>query len=363
MRVVTFGEIMLRLMPLGGQRRRQSLPGELSATYGGAEANVAVSIALQGGKAAYCTAVPDNIVTDGLVQELRKYGVDTDLLIRTKEGRFGIYFVEPGSNQRGSNVTYDRAGSSISSAPPETYDWMKILDGAGWFHVTGITPAIGSASAAAAIAGAKAARAKGLPVSCDLNYRKKLWNWEPGTAPSALARQVMGELLQSVTVLIANEEDAEQVLGIHAPGSNVEAGTIDLDGYTWTAREIVRQFPHVEKVAITLRESFSANHNNWGALLYDAATDAVHVAPTDEAGKYTPYEMHNIVDRVGAGDSFGGALIFACTTPELSDPQTALRYAVAASCLKHGLYGDFNLCSRGEIETLMQGSGTGRVQR
>ena len=363
MRVVTFGEIMLRLMPPGGLRWPQSLPGTLSATYGGAEANVAVSVALQGGRSAFCTAVPDNIITDGLVQELRKYGVETDLLIRTKEGRFGIYFVEPGSNQRGSAVTYDRAGSSISVSPPDLYDWKRILGDASWFHVTGITPAIGSAPAAAAVDGARAARAKGLPVSCDLNYRKKLWNWESGTAPTALARRVMQELLQSVTVLIANEEDAEQVLGIHAPGSNVEAGTINLEGYAWTAREIVRQYPSVEKVAITLRESYSANHNNWGALLYDKATDTVHLAPITADGSYAPYEMRNIVDRVGAGDSFGGALIFAFTTPELSDPQTALQYAVAASCLKHGLYGDFNLCSRSEIEGLMKGSGTGRVQR
>jgi 2-dehydro-3-deoxygluconokinase len=363
MRVVTFGEVMIRLAPPGWQRLSQVLPGSLEATFGGAEVNVAVSIAAQGGQAAFCTALPDNALTDALVQELRRYGVDADLVQRTREGRFGIYFVETGANQRGGTVTYDRAGSSIAVTPADHYDWSRILDGAARFHVTGITPAIGANAAQAALAAVQAAEQRRIPVSCDLNFRKKLWTWEPGTKPAALARRVMEQILQHAALVIANEEDAEQVLGIHAPNTNVDRGQIDPKGYLEVARQIARRFPRVQHVAITLRESISASHNNWGALLYERNADRAWFAPVDAGGNYRPYEIRNIVDRVGAGDAFGGALLLALDDAKLSAPETALAYAVAASCLKHSIVGDFNNSTRAEIEALMHGGGAGRVQR
>lgn len=363
MRVVTFGEVMLRLCPEEFLRLRQVLPGRLEATFGGGELNVAVSVAYQGGESAFLTTAPDNPLTDALCQELRKLGVDDSLIQRVGYGRLGIYFVETGANQRGSTVTYDRAGASVALSGPEAYDFRAALAGASWFHITGITPAISREGAQAGLAAVRAAKELGVPVSCDLNFRKKLWLWEPGTSSVDLSRKTMTAMLPFIDVVIANEEDAELSLGIHAQGSNIEAGHIDTAGYESVARQIVARFPNVSKVAITLRESLSADHNNWGAMLYDRATDKAFFAPLNSAGQYEPYEIRDIVDRVGAGDSFAGGLIFALGTKELSDPQTALRYAVAASCLKHSIKGDFNYSTRAEIEALMKGGGSGRVQR
>jgi 2-dehydro-3-deoxygluconokinase len=362
MRVVTFGEVMLRLAPVEFMRLRQVIPGHLESTFGGGELNVAVSIAFQGGESAFLTASPENAITDCLVQDMKKLGVDSSLIQRTKLGRFGIYFVETGANQRPGTVTYDRAGSSIAITEPTEYDFDSAFAGADWFHVTGITPAISEQAALAALASVKSAKSSGLRVSCDLNFRKKLWGWKPGVEPVELARQTMRELVKHIDVVIANEEDADMCLGISAAGSDVESGSINTEGYTNVAREIVAQFPNVSQVAITLRESISASHNNWGAMFFDAQADAAHFAPLSN-GDYSPYEIRNIVDRVGAGDSFAGGLIFALNTPDLADPETALRYAVAASCLKHSTKGDFNYSTRGEIESLMRGSGSGRVQR
>jgi 2-dehydro-3-deoxygluconokinase len=363
MRVVTFGEVMLRLAPEGFLRLRQSLPGRLEATFGGGELNVAVSIAAQGGQAAFLTAVPDNLVTDALIQEMRKVHVDTDLVIRRPQGRFGIYFVENGANQRSGTVTYDREGSSISGCTPADFDWDTVFRDANWFHITGITPAVSAGAAEAAVAAVQSAKRCGLGVSCDLNFRKKLWKWKSGVSATTLARETMPRLMPSVDLVIANEEDADLALGIRAPATNVEAGTLNVAGYTDVARQIVKRFANVRMVAITLRESISASHNNWGGLLFDAATDRTVVAPRDSGGQYRPYEIRNIVDRVGAGDSFAGALIFALQTPGLDSSETALRYAVAASCLKHSTPGDFNYATRAEIEELMRGAGSGRVQR
>lgn len=363
MRVVTFGEVMLRLAPEGFLRMPQAIPGRLEATFGGGELNVAVSIAYQGGRAAYLTAVPDNAVTDALVQELRKLGVEDDLVRRFPEGRFGVYYVETGANQRGGTVTYDRDGTTIARQTAEAYDWENAFHDADWFHLTGITPAISEQAAAAALASVQQARERNVTVSCDLNFRKKLWRWKPGTEPVALARETMRKLMPYIDVVVANEEDAEMSLGIAAPESDVEAGRLNLDGYGRVARQIVEEFPNVRQVAITLRQSISASHNNWGALLYDAGSDGLHAAPVDADGRYRPYEIRNIVDRVGAGDSFAGALIVALRTGELSAPEQALRYATAAGCLKHSIRGDFNYVSRQEIEALAAGSGSGRVQR
>lgn len=363
MRIVTFGEVMLRMMPSGWLRLSQSLPGSLDVTFGGAEVNVAVSIAKQGGTAAFCTALPDNPLTDAFVAQIRSFGIDTELVHRLADGRFGIYFVENGANQRGGTVTYDRGGSTIAMTPATAYRWDQIFAGADWFHTTGITPSLSRESAEATLVSVQKAAERKIPVSCDLNFRKKLWNWQPGTKPAALARRTMESILPYVTVLIANEEDADHVLGIRAAETDVDAGELNLDGYANVARQIANKFPNLRHIAITLRESISASHNNWGAMLYDVAKDDPIFAPTDEDGDYSSYEIHNIVDRVGAGDSFAGALIFALNTKELADPTTALRYAVAASCLKHSILGDFNDVSRAEIEALMKGGGRGRVSR
>lgn len=363
MRVVTFGEVMLRLAPPDFLRLRQTIPGPLESTFGGGELNVAVSIAFQGGESAWLSPVPDNPITDALEQELRKLNVDPRLLQRTDRGRFGIYFVETGANQRGGTVTYDRSGSAIAECPAADYDWDVALAGAGWLHVTGITPAISAHAADAALAAVTAAKEKNLTVSCDLNFRKKLWTWQPGTSPVELARTTMRGLMPYIDVVIANEEDADLALGIRAQNTDVESGHLDVAAYEGVARQIVEAYPNVGKVAITLRESLSATHNNWGAMLYDRDSDHADFAPLDEAGNYQPYEIRNIVDRVGAGDSFAGGLIFALTTEGLSEPATALRYAVAASCLKHSIKGDFNYATRSEIEALMGGAAHGRVSR
>lgn len=363
MRVVTFGEVMLRMCPPEYLRLRQVLPGTLEVTFGGGEVNVAVSVAFQGGQSAFVSALPDNPLTDSFEQELRKLNVGSDLIQRSKAGRFGVYFVETGANQRGGTVTYDRDYSSISLTPASTYNWDKIFTDASWFHITGITPALSAISAEAALVSVQEARRRGIPVSCDLNFRKKLWKWQPGKSATALARETMRGMMPYIDLVIANEEDADLALGIQAAGTDVEHGEINIAAYEDVAKRIVADFPNVSKVAITLRESISASHNNWGALLYDARTKQIHAAPTTPDGKYEPYEIHNIIDRVGGGDSFSGGLIFALTTPELSDPATALRYAVAASCLKHSIKGDFNYASREEITALMNGSGSGRVQR
>ncbi|MEC9009245.1 MAG: sugar kinase [Planctomycetota bacterium] len=362
-RVVTFGEVMIRLAPEEFLRLGQVLPGRFEATFGGGELNVAVSIAHQGGQSAFLSSLPNNPLTDCLEQEMRKFGVDTGLLRRVDRGRFGIYFVETGANQRGGTVTYDRDGTSIALEDAAAYDFDSAFAGAGWLHITGITPAISQAAAGAALEAVQTASRAGLTVSCDLNFRKKLWNWQSGTDTVDLARDTMRGLVPFIDVVIANEEDCDLCLGIRAEETDVEAGHLNVDAYQSVARKIVTEFPNVSTVAITLRESYSASHNNWGAMLLDTASDTAHFAPLNASGDYQSYEMHNIVDRVGAGDSFAGGLIFAMTTPELSEPETALRYATAASCLKHSIKGDFSYAQRPEIESLMGGSTSGRVSR
>lgn len=360
--IVTFGEVMGRLAPEGFLRFRQSLPGSLEMTFGGAEANVAASISLLGGKARFVTALPNNAIADACVSQFTGLGVDTTQILRTKNGRLGLYFLESGANQRPSNVIYDRSHSSVSLTPGSEYSWDAILDGAGWLHTTGITPALSAISAEATLHAVKNAKANGLSVSCDLNFRKKLWDWEPGTDSKALAEKTMRGIVPFVDVLIANEEDAADVLSIHADNTDVDSGKLSIDAYPAVARKIAKQFPNLSKIAITLRESYSASHNNWGALLYDVASDTAHFAPLKN-GTYEPYTIKNIVDRVGGGDSFGAGLIFALNTPELSAPAQAIAFAVATSCLCHSIVGDINYTTRAEAESLMKGSGSGRVVR
>jgi 2-dehydro-3-deoxygluconokinase len=360
--IVTFGEIMGRLCPPGHLRFVQAMPGPLDITFAGAEANVAASLAMLGGHARFVTALPANVLGDCCVRVLRSLGVDTAHICRTKAGRLGLYFLEKGANQRPSNVVYDRAHSAIAGAGPEDFDWSAIFAGACWLHTTGITPALSHNAFRSTLAAVGAAKAAGLTVSCDLNFRKKLWDWEPGTQPADLARRCMSDILPSVDVCIANEEDAADVLGIHAEGSDIESGSLAVDRYPEVARAIVRLFPNIGKVAITLRESVSASHNNWGAMLYDAASASACFAP-EKDGRYAPYAIRDIVDRVGGGDSFGAGLVFALNTPELQAPETAVRFAAAASCLAHSIEGDFNFSNRAEVESLMGGSASGRVVR
>ncbi len=362
-KVVTFGEIMGRIAPPNFFRFTQALPGKLDFTFGGGEANVAVSVAVLGAESAFVTALPKNAIAEACIMNLRSMGVNARHILRTDNGRFGLYYLETGANQRGSSVTYDRENSAISLTPAGCYNWKDIFADAGWFHITGITPAISAETAKAALEAVKSAKDSGLTVSCDLNFRKKLWRWQPETAPRELAEKTMRGILPYVDVVIANEEDAEKVLSIKAAGTDVEAGELNVDAYKEVARQIVQQFGNVSKVAITLRESISATHNNWGAMLYDANAGDAFFAPLDADGKYSPYQIRHIIDRVGGGDSFAAGLIFALITPELSDTQNAIQFATASSCLKHSLQGDFNHMTRPEVEALMKGQASGRVSR
>lgn len=338
-RIITFGEIMLRLSTEGYYRFVQV--NNYNATFGGGEANVAVSLANYGFDAAFVTKLPKHEIGQSGINALRRYGVDTSCIARGGD-RVGIYYLEKGASQRPSKVIYDRAGSSIATATTADFDWNKIFDGADWFHWTGITPALGDNIVEICLEACKAAKARGITVSCDLNYRKKLWSREK-------AGQVMGELCKYVDVCIANEEDAADVFGIHAANTDVTAGEVNHEGYKEVAKQLADRFG-MSKVAITLRESISANDNNWSAMLYDG----------NDYYFSKKYKMH-IVDRVGGGDSFGGGLIAATLSGYA--PQDIIEFAVAASCLKHSIEGDFNMVSMDEVISLAGGNATGRVQR
>jgi 2-dehydro-3-deoxygluconokinase len=339
MKAVTFGEVMLRLATPGALRLNQS--PVLEMTFGGGEANVAVSLALFGEEAAFVTRLPKNDVAETCLQRLRGLGVDTHGIIRGGD-RIGIYFLESGASQRASTVTYDRAHSAISEIDPATLKWESLLQGADWFHFTGITPALSDRAAQASLEGARAARKKGLTVSCDLNYRKKLWTSEK-------AGQVMSGIMEHVDICIANEEDAEKVFGIKATGADVTGGKIDHDRYVEVATKLTERFGF-KGVAITLRESFSASHNGWSGLYFTGG----------KAHFSRRYDIQ-IIDRVGGGDSFAAGLVYALGKKKT--PQEAIEFAVAASCLKHSISGDFNLVKLSEVEGLLGGDGSGRVQR
>lgn len=338
-KVVTFGEIMLRLAPEGYYRFVQAK--SFGATYGGGEANVAVSLANFGVDTAFVTKLPKHEIGQCAVNKLREFGVNTSMIVRGGS-RVGIYFLEKGASQRPSKVIYDRAGSSIAQATDADFDWNAVFEGATWFHFTGITPALGDNVVEICLSACKAAKAKGLTVSCDLNYRKNLWSKDK-------AGQVMAGLMQYVDVCIANEEDAADVFGIHAENTDVTTGKVSHDGYKQVAKKLAERFGFQE-VAITLRESISANDNYWAAMLYDGASYYFS----------KKYPVH-IVDRVGGGDSFGGGLIYASL--EGMQLQEAIEFAVAASCLKHAVEGDLNHVSVDEVKKLAGGDASGRVQR
>ncbi len=339
MRVITFGELMLRLAPENYLRFVQS--DKLEATFGGAEANVAVSLANYGLDASFVTKLPDHEIGQSAVNSLRKFGVDTKNIVRGGD-RVGIYYCEKGASQRPSKVIYDRAYSAISMANENDFDWDKIFDGADWFHFTGITPALSDTVAKICLTAVKKAQEKGIKVSCDLNFRKKLWSKEK-------AGKVMGELCEYIDYCIANEEDAKDVFGIEADNTDIYGGKLDREGYISVAKKLTERF-NFKGVAITLRESLSANDNNWSGMLYTNGT----------AYFSKKYAMH-IVDRVGGGDSFGGGLIYSLVNGY--EPQKAIEFAIAASCLKHSIEGDYNMVSKKEVETLAGGDASGRVQR
>jgi len=338
-KVITFGEIMMRLNPEGYLRFVQS--STFGVSYGGGEANVAVSLAQYGVDAAFVTKVPAHEIGQCAVNEMRRYGVDTRHLVRGGS-RLGIYFCEKGASQRASKVIYDRADSSIALAQPEDFDWNAIFDGADWFHFTGITPALGGKLPEICLAAVKAAKERGMTVSCDLNYRKKLWSRET-------AGQVMATLMPYVDVCIANEEDAGDVFGIRAAHNDIEGGKLNHAGYTDVAKQLMDRF-HFRYVAITLRGSISASENTWAGMLYDGS----------ESYFSRSYNVH-IVDRVGGGDSFGAGLIYSMRNGKSC--QDTIEFAVAASCLKHSVECDLNLVSVAEVEALAAGNGSGRVQR
>lgn len=339
MKIVTFGELMLRLAPEGYLRFVQS--DKLEATFGGAEANVAVSLANYGMDAAFVSKLPEHEIGQAAVNSLRKFGVDTSKIVRGG-ARVGIYYCEKGASQRPSKVIYDRAGSSIACAEKTDFEWSGILDGVNWFHFTGITPALSDELAAITLDALKACKERAITVSCDLNFRKKLWSKEK-------AGKVMGELMSYVDYCIANEEDAKDVFGIEADNTDITSGKLDKDGYISVAKKLTERFGF-KGVAITLRESLSANDNNWLGMLYTGNT----------AYFSKKYAMH-IVDRVGGGDSFGGGLIYSLANGY--EPQKAIEFAIAASCLKHSVEGDYNMMSVKEVETLAGGDASGRVQR
>ena len=345
-RVITLGEIMLRLKSPGFERFFQS--PTLEATFGGGEGNVALSLANFGLDAAFVTALPCNPLGNSCINYLRGYGVDTSYIARQGE-RIGVYFLEAGANQRASNVVYDRANSAISTAHAQDFDWEAIFDGAGWLHITGITPAISATAADLALYAVKAAKERGVTVSCDYNFRKKLWKYGK-TAP-----EVMTQLMEYVDVGIANEEDCQKSLGVSLEDSDVDhavtSGELDTARYEALAKKMFATFPKLKYQAITLRESYSASHNGWSACLYNGS----------EFFLSRRYDITDIVDRVGGGDSFAAGLIYGLHTG-MADEE-ALNYAVAASCLKHSILGDVNLATVEEVKRLADGDASGRVQR
>ncbi len=337
--VVTFGEIMLRLAPEGYYRFFQN--DRLQATFGGGEANVAVSLANFGVNSRFVTKLPAHAIGEGAVSALRGLGVDTGSIVRGGE-RIGIYYLEKGASQRGSVCIYDRAHSAIQEAEPSDFDWDRIFDGAEWFHFTGITPALGSNLVNICLDACKAAKTKGIKISCDLNYRNKLWTRQQ-------AREAMTKLCEYVDVCISNEEDAKDVFGIEAEGSDITGGKLDREGYKSVAKQLADRF-EFEKVAITLRTSISASDNDWQGMLYDGSENYFS----------KQYHLH-IVDRVGGGDSFGAGLIYSLLNGYSS--QESIEFAVAASALKHSIEGDFNRVTVEEVQKLAGGDGSGRVQR
>lgn len=342
-KVVAFGEVMMRLSPTGNLRFRQAR--SFNVIYGGGEINVAVSLANYGIAVDYVTRVPENEIGDACLSFIRQYGVGIDNVIRGGD-RLGIYFLEMGASQRGSKVIYDRANSALATITRGMIDWQAVFSEANWFHWSGVTPAVSESAAEVCHDAVLEAKKTGLTVSCDLNYRGKLWKWGKS------ASEVMPDMVRYCDIVIGNEEDAEKVFGIKAPDTDVTTGSVSAERYSFVCQELAGMFPNLRGIAITLRGSISANYNTWSGILWDESK--IFTAPV--------YHISNIVDRVGAGDAFAGALIYALKKREY-DKQQALNFAVASSCLKHSVFGDFNLVSVAEVEKLLKGDASGRVTR
>lgn len=341
-RVVTFGEIMLRLATPGFARFQQAMPGSLNASFAGAEASIAASLAYLGIDAAFVTALPQNAIADACIADLRSLGVETKHILRTHEGRLGTYFLEHGANQRGGNVIYDRDGSAVAITPAYAYDWDAIFSGCEWFVISGITPAISRNASEVALAAVQEATRRKIKVVCDMNYRTKLWHWDPPLAARDLATRTMKTLLPFVDVFVGGISDATAMLGM------------DYNGDLHTlAKQIIAQFPNLTHAAFTLRDGSTSAAQCFSGALYEAAADTLHTAPR--------YTITQIIDRLGAGDAFTAGLLFSFL--QNSPPAVAISFATAAGCLAHSIEGDYNYSTRSEIENLMQGDGGGRVSR
>lgn len=341
-RVVTFGEIMMRLATPGFARFQQAMPGSVKVTFAGAEASIAASLAHLGAEAAFVTALPDHAIADACLADLRSIGVETKHILRTTEGRLGIYFLEHGANQRGGNVIYDREGAAVALTPASAYDWEAIFTDCEWFVISGITPAISRNAAEVALFAVQEAEHRGIKVVCDMNYRTKLWRWEPPLSARELATRTMKEILRHVTIFVGGISDAIAMLGVN--------GSDDLHA---VARQITTQFPNLTYAAFTRREGSSSAAQNFSGALYEKGTDTLHTAPA--------FSITQIIDRLGAGDAFTAGLIFSFL--QGSSPAESIAFATAAGCLAHSIEGDFNYSTRAEIEALMQGDGGGRVSR
>ncbi len=354
-RIVTFGEIMARLATPGYKRFQQAMPGMMEVTFAGAEASIAASLAYLGRSSSFVTALPKHAIADSCIADLRSLGVATDHIVRTDSGRLGLYFFERGINQRSANVIYDRDGSAIALAAENDFDWEAIFEGAEWFVISGITPAISRSASVLCTRALNEAVKRGVKVACDMNYRSKLWQWEPSLTPRELATRTMRALMPKVTLFVGGREDAEEMLGIQGIGSQPQ----DL---AELARLIVQQFASIKLVAMTRRESVTASDNKFGGMLYVAENDRVSFSPL-ENGQPSLYSISDIVDRLGAGDAFTAGLLYALTSSDLKASDDVISFAVAAGCLAHSIDGDFNYVSRSEIESLVAGNSSGRVRR
>ena len=358
--VVSFGEIMARISTEGYYTLRQSLPGSVTLCFAGAEANVAASIALLGGRSRYVTALPENDITEACIGNLRNLGIDTSHILLKDEGRLGIYFVQTGADQRPGKVIYDRDASAFSMTDGDEYDWDAIFADASILHVTGITPAVSKRAAEAQLYCMRKAKEHGLRISFDCNFRSKLWNWEPGTPKERLAGRVIGEMMEYADILFAARIDAETIFQIHVDCPDTFSR---IDEQPYVAEAINRRFPSVQLLATTMRQSISATYNKWGAALYDLSNGCQDVSPC-HGGVYEPYDITFIVDRIGAGDSFAAGLLYALLDEELGrDLQTVIDFATAASCLSHSIMQDINYVTRDDVLALMKTGGHGTVSR
>jgi 2-dehydro-3-deoxygluconokinase len=354
-RIVTFGEIMARIATPQFKRFQQAMPGDVEVTFAGAEASIAGSLAYLGSQAAFVTALPKHAIADACIANLRSLGVDTNCILRTDHGRLGIYFYERGVNQRTANVIYDREGSAVSITPAAEYDWDRVLDGAEWFVVSGITPAISRNAADVTLAALQAAARRQVKVACDMNYRSKLWQWDAELSPRALATKTMRQLLPLVDLFVGGREDVAAVLGTDV-GEDTDEELLGM------CRQISQQYPNIQWVAMTRRFGLSSTENYFGGLLYVVQANVGWFAPQSAVKKHS-YLITDIVDRLGAGDAFTAGLLYSLCTTDGAVSAATIEFATAAGCLAHSIEGDFNYVTRAEIESLLAGDSSGRVRR